>query len=67
MVKRVTINDFLTWDEILQAQKLKDAEPICEEIIKPNIDRINRILKQQNDPMYIAYAVEFVINQTKKR
>ena len=36
-----------------------DRKRIRDEIIKPNIDRINKALGQENDPDYLAYAVEY--------
>lgn len=60
--KTVLITDFLTERQIQRALKLRTAKPICEEIIKPNIDNINRLLGQENDPMYLAYVVEYVIS-----
>jgi len=65
MNKRMAITDFLTEREIRKAQELKDARRICEEIIKPSIARINKSLGQKNDPMYLAYAVEYVISLIK--
>jgi hypothetical protein len=65
MSKRIAITDFLTEREIRRAQELKDARRICEEIIKPSIGRINRALGQENDPMYLAYMVEYVISLIK--
>jgi hypothetical protein len=34
---------------------------VCEQIICPNLERINRTLGQENDPMHLAYAVEYVL------
>lgn len=69
-MKQATLKDFLEPPEIRRAIELRNlhntglARVICEELIKPNIDRINRALGQENDPMYIAYAVEYAINAT---
>lgn len=60
--KTVTINDFLTIEEICQARRLRSAKEICTQIIEPAIDRINRALGQENSPMYLAYAIEYVIS-----
>ena len=65
MPKQVTIQDFLTDREIRRALELRDARRICEEIIKPSIARINRALGQENDPMYLAYVVEYAISLIK--
>lgn len=65
-MKQVSIGDFLTDREINLAIRLKTARAICDEIIKPNIQRINRALGQENDPMYLAYAVEYAVTKFKK-
>ena len=65
-MKQVTIKDFLTDDEIRFALKLHTAYDICEQVIKPSIRRINRDLGQENDPMYLAYAVEYALSQYRK-
>ena len=65
-MKSVTLQDFLTDREIDRAIMLERAGDICEEIIKPNLLRINRDLGQENDPMYLAYAVEYAVIQYKK-
>ena len=74
-MKTVSITQFLTEAEIQRALELwnkrttdrkigwNDARCICDEIIRPNIERIKRALGQENDPMYLAYAVEFVMMQ----
>lgn len=61
--KTVTINDFLTLEEICQARCFVSAKEICRLIIEPNIGRINQSLGQENDPMFLAYAVEYAITQ----
>jgi len=66
MNRRVYITDFLTEREIKQAQELKTARRIHDEIIKPSINRINKDLGQKNDPMYLAYVVEYVIGLSKE-
>ena len=58
----VMLKDFLTDDEIKQAQQLKKAKDICRVIIQPNIARINTQLGQENDEMYLAYMVEYVVS-----
>ena len=60
-MKQATLKDFLTDREIRRAMELQNARAICEEIIRPAIARINRALGQENDPMYIAYAVEYAL------
>lgn len=66
-MKQVRISDFLTDDEIRRALKLyREDQPhfherVLREIINPNMERINKALGQENDPTYLAYAVEFAI------
>ena len=63
----VTINQFLTESQVLKAKKLKNAKDICKEVIEPNIDSINKKLGQENDPMYLSYAVEYVLTALEIR
>ena len=68
-IKTITIDQFLTSAEIEKARKLytelKDtgsfAQTIEEEIITPNIERINQALGQENHPGYLAYVIEYVM------
>lgn len=60
-MKSVTINQFLNEDQLKKAINLKKAKDICTHIIKPNIKEINERLGQENDPMYLAYMVEYVL------
>jgi hypothetical protein len=53
----------LTANEIALAVTLKDRVLVRDEIIKPNMTRINAALGQENDADYLAYAVEYVMNQ----
>ena len=76
-MKTVTLPEFLTDAEIRIATNLwknrntalaaisgkSYAQAICERIIRPNIDRINKALGQENDPMFLSYAVEYVMSQ----
>lgn len=61
-MKKVTLLDFLTREEIEEARNLKVAREIRNKIIAPNIERINKALGQENNTMYLAYMVEYVIN-----
>lgn len=58
-----TLSKFLTSSELETCWNLKQARLICEQVIKPNLARINQALGQENDPMYLAYAVEYAISQ----
>lgn len=61
-VKKVSLRDFLTKEEIQEAKGLKTAKRICETITKPNITRINKALGQKNDPLYMAYMIEYALS-----
>ena len=71
--KTVTLRDFLTDREIIQAAQLwrkpggQTAQRVANEIIRPNIDRINKALGQENDVMYLAYVVEYAIGEALHR
>jgi hypothetical protein len=58
---------FLTDEEIRKAIRLGDASSIKRYIIEPNIKRIDKALGQENDPMFLAYAVEYAINLAKSK
>jgi len=60
-MKTMTLKQFLTATEIKKAIKLKHAKEICKQITQPNIERINESLGQENDPMYLAFAVEYAL------
>lgn len=64
-MKTTTIDHFLTRSQIAECRKLKQAKEIAERVIKPNLEAINAKLGQENDPMYLAYAVEYVLTQIK--
>ena len=68
----MTLMDFLTGAQICDALALwkaseTPAKAICEKVIAPNLEAINRKLGQKNDPMYLAYACEHVFNETRQR
>ena len=67
MSKKITLSDFLNDSEIKKVMKLKHADSICEEVIKPNINRINEAIGQLNDPKYLAYLCEYAVMQEKVR
>lgn len=65
---RVPITSFLTMQEIERAVLLyQSAVPgtfaarCRDEIIAPILPRINEALGQENDALYLAYAVEYVL------
>lgn len=69
-MKQVTLPDFLTEAQIAQLVALYEsggrAREICEQIIAPSMAEINRKLGQENDPMYLAYACEFVMSNARR-
>lgn len=64
-MKRASIGDFLTEDDTARVKALADrhedtkafVDAIEREVIRPNMDRINTALGQENDARYLAYAV----------
>lgn len=60
--KMVSVTDFLTSEEIKRAMELKTAKLIREQIVEPNIKRINVKLGQENDPMYLSYMIEYILS-----
>lgn len=76
MTKSITIYDFLTEAQVKDAMKLYEtckvenrpfADACCDQIIRPNMAEINRKLGQENDPKYLAYAIEHVMNQASSK
>jgi hypothetical protein len=74
-MKTMTIDQFLLPAEIDRAAELyktlagtgRFAATVDVEIIAPNIARINKALGQENDPRYLAYAVEYVFIQLNQQ
>lgn len=70
-MKSITIGDILTNAEIERAMELYRqyngtgtfARRVAEEVIRPNMERINRNLGQENDPVFLAYAVEYIFGR----
>ena len=40
---------------------MKERRRVRDEIIKPNIDRINKTLGQENDVDYLSLAIEYAM------
>lgn len=72
MARMVSLANFLSDEDVIQAEKIFKTDRanfhkrVQTELIEPNIRRINLDLGQQNDPGYLAYAVEHVFNQVFK-
>ncbi len=72
-MKKVTIYDFLTLDQVKKAREIFDGcttpgkagvhKLLLDEVIQPNIAEINHKLGQENDARYLAFAVEYVLVQ----
>lgn len=68
MAKTLPLGSILTKKEMKEALKLykqaethKFAERCAAEIVRPVIERINKETGQENDPLYLAYCVEYAI------
>ena len=59
----IKLEDFLTKEEIKLAKTLQVASKIKEHITGPRIKRINETIGQENDPLYLAYLIEFLISE----
>lgn len=63
-MKNVTLADFLTDEQIQLAIRIgPDHARLLAEVVQPNMEQINRRLGQENDPSYMAYAIEYVLRQ----
>jgi len=61
-MKTVTIGDVLTNEQLELCRALyPDHQRIRDEVIKPNMEAINRNLGQENDADYLAYAIIYAI------
>jgi hypothetical protein len=63
-MKTITLTDFLTEKQIRRAIELKDRKKVRDELIIPNMTRINEKLGQENDPDYLSFAIEYVLTRT---
>ena len=70
-MKSATITDVLTPMELVKARAIHRLDKdhfhkrCRDEIIKPAMERINASLGQENNPDYLAYAIEFILTETK--
>ena len=67
-MKTLKIGQILDGQEMNEALKLykscenhQFAERCAAEIIRPVLERINKVSGQENDPKYLAYCVEYAI------
>lgn len=71
-MKTIVISDFLTQAQISESLRLfeemekeksihKYAQKLADEVMTPALPVINQKLGQENDPLYLAYCVEYAI------
>lgn len=71
-MKQTRLRDILTDREIQQAinrwhtNDQNFAQWVTENLIKPNIDRINLHLGQENDPRFLGYLIEHVFRSNSR-
>lgn len=76
-MKTVPIGSFLTDAQIAHGMRLWDQHgrkggskfiaAVVEQITQPNIAEINRKLGQENDPKFLAYALEYALSSVEDR
>lgn len=62
----LTIREVQIAHEIWQRDRGNFRVRVRDDIIKPNMQRINDCLNQANDPDYLSYVVEYVFSNTLK-
>lgn len=69
--KYVTIGMILTDQEIATAAAIFQNDQnnfhkrVLEELVKPNMERINKSLGGENDPSYLAYMIEYAFLRSR--
>lgn len=69
----------ITLEEVLSPQQIKKAldlymstpdhafaKTVCEQVTRPALAQINKATGQDNDPMYWAYALQYIFNRKVK-
>jgi hypothetical protein len=70
MCKYVKLDDFLTEYEIKLCQRQYKRDPlgftrwVLNDVIQPNLERINQSLGQRNSAQYLAYVVTYIFCKT---
>ena len=64
-MKKITIGELFTEEELQKAFRLSDVNKIEAQIVKPAIARINQITGQENDSKYWAYCLVYMIQKGK--
>ena len=65
-MKTMNLGDILTDDEINRAILLRNRKDVRDQLIRPNMGRINASLGQENDADYLSFAVEYVMKKAGK-
>jgi len=69
-MKQITLPDILTPSEVERAREMYAESDgyqttfhrwLLKELVEPNMARINTATGQENDPRYIAYAIEYAL------
>jgi hypothetical protein len=61
--KTMSVGEIFSQSDLVRAQELyPDARAICEQVIRPQLEEINRRVGQENDPMYLAYALVYLFD-----
>jgi hypothetical protein len=71
VAKKFRVGDLFTADEIARAKVLYDstlgtgtfAKRCARDIIRPVLARIEKVTGQDNDELFLAYALELVLGQ----
>jgi hypothetical protein len=65
--KEIQASEVFTPEMLELAMKCRDKDEILEKVITPNMEHINKVTEQENDPRYWAYALEFVLMEIKSK
>jgi hypothetical protein len=71
VAKKFRVGDLFTADEIARAKALYDAtigtgtfaRKCARDIVRPALPRIEKITGQENNELYLAYALELALGQ----
>jgi hypothetical protein len=74
IMKSMRLDEVFSREDIIKILDLMATNPvggvakvICKEIVEPRMTLINEITGQENDAMYIAYAVEYVVGEEVRK
>lgn len=65
LTKKEMENAIKIYDALGPTQKSQFAERCAAEVIRPVIERINESSGQENDPLYLAYCIEYALMKTR--